>query len=344
MNQTLDRAQHSSDDAPCRLVVEEGEQKGMVFPLRDKVVSVGRGPDNVIQIIDPRMSRNHTLFILNGSQWLVRDLGSKNGTLLNGRAIPGDQVLGHGDRIQIGDTVFAFELEPTHDGHVETSSGVRVLDDHGMLVPSQILRMSEKSSGDSTAPLYTMPYAGNRQLGVLYRLLDVTSIVLNLDELLEKIIDLVQETLKPDRSGILLHDERYGILLPRAVRRPPDSTDDIIISNSIITKSVEDEVAIIVSDAPRDARFRASDSIVIQRIHSALCAPLIFNNEVLGVIYLDRRRPSGSFGEEDLKLVAGIAKQSAVAIANACFHSQLLEQHARARELEIARTIQEHLL
>ena len=134
------------------------------------------------------------------------------------------------------------------------------------------------------------------------------------------------------------------MLVPKVIRRPDGEEDDIILSNSIVTQAVEERVAVLVSDAPHDLRFQASESIVIHRIHSAICAPLFYKGEVLGVLYLDRRSPAKNYQENDLKLVAGIAKQAAQAIANARLHRRLLLQHVQDRELHIARNIQENLL
>ena len=333
-----------SSVVPSRLVVESGEHEGMVFPLRDSMVSVGRGPNNTIQIIDTRMSRNHSLFILNERNWHVRDLGSKNGTQHNAQTITHDEPLRHGDRVQIGDTVFVFEHERQAQGVSDTTSGMRVLEDDGMVVPSKVLRLTgEAIDMDVEAPVFSISDESREHLQVLYQVADIISSILDLDELLEKVIDLIQEYLGADRAGILLYDEKHEVLLPKVTRRPADSTDDIVISNSIITRAVREQVAVVVSDAPHDYRFRACDSIIIQRIHSAICAPLVYKNEVEGVVYVDRRRAGENFQEEDLKLVSGISKQAAMAIANSRLHRQMLEQHVQERELEIARSIQQNL-
>jgi serine phosphatase RsbU (regulator of sigma subunit) len=324
----------------CRLVVESGEQEGMIFPLRETVVSIGRGPDNTIQIIDTRLSRNHTMMILNDSTWFLRDLKSKNGTLINGEKIEGDRPLAHGDRIQAGDSAFVFEQESAAD--TGAAGGLRVSEDEGLVTASHVLEMGK--SPDTQPPGTPLSADDAKRLSILYRVAEMNSSTLNLDELLDKILDLIQEFLAPDRAGVLLYDEQYDILLPKVIRRPPDSTDDIVISNTIISQAINQQVAILVGDAPRDYRFSASDSIVIQRIHSAMCVPLIYKEEVLGVLYLDRRRPAENYQQSDLKLVVGIANQSSLAIANSRLHYRLLDQHARERELEIAREIQMRLL
>lgn len=328
-----------------RLVVESGENEGMIFPLSETVISVGRGPENSIQIIDSHMSRNHSLLIMNEGAWFLRDLGSKNGTQLNGQLIQSDQLLSNGDQVRIGDTLFSYEQENGAIPARELSAGFRMFNDEGMVVPSHVLKMNEEhGEAGEPAGAFIMPSPDVDRLNALYQVSDVISSVLDLNELMEKIIDLVQQFLSPDRAAILLYDEHYNVLLPKAIRYPADYKDDIVVSNSIIDRAVSEQVAVLVSDAPRDFRFKSSDSIVIQRIHSAICAPLVYKHEVLGVLYLDRRYPARSYQEKDLRLVGGIALQAAMAIANSRLHGRLLEQHAQDRELAIARTIQENLL
>ena len=337
---------------PSRLVIETGENEGMIFPLREIVVSIGRGPENTIQIIDSHMSRNHSLLILNEGLWFARDLGSKNGTLVNDAPIQGDQLLAHGDKLQIGDTSFTYEQDPlkakpSADTHAGAATGLRVLkDEDEAVIPSQTvkLRAGLGREDELSSTAFSVPTRDTERLNALYQVADMISATLDQDELLERVLDVIGHFLAPDRAGVLLYDKQYDLLLPKIIRRPDDTHDDIIISNSIITQAVAEQSAVLVTNAPRDQRFQASDSIAVQRIHSAICAPLICKDELLGVLYLDRRRSEDEYGENDLKLVAGIANQAALAIANSQMHRLLLERHAQERELEIARSIQQNLL
>lgn len=330
-----------------RLVVETGENQGMIFPLRETVISIGRGPENTIQIIDTQMSRSHSLLLLHEGRWYARDLGSKNGTQINDETIEGDHPVCHGDLLQIGGTTFIFEQDcsPPPDAN-KISTGVRVLHDEDTpFVARHVMKLREELGNENEiSNIYDLPSHDSQRLNLIYQVADMISSILDLDELLGRVLDLIQQFLAPDRAGILLYDEHYNVLLPKVIRRPPNSQDDIVISSSIINKAVSEQVAIHVNDAPHDQRFNAADSIVSQRIQSAICVPLVYKTEVLGVLYLDRRQPKCSYEENDLKLVIGIANQAALAIANTRLHRKLLEQHAQERELEIARSIQENLL
>jgi sigma-B regulation protein RsbU (phosphoserine phosphatase) len=332
---------------PSRLLVETGEHTGMIYPLCNKMTSIGRGPENSIQIIDTRMSRNHTVLINGAGRWVIRDLESKNGVDVNGSRIEGDTLLKPGDRIQVGDTYFLFEQDASISDTQSKAgtSGLRVMNDEGLAVASESVKLDMSVSAEGLiSEVRPESLTDEERLEVLCRSAELISSALDLDELLDNVISLIQKLLKPDRIGILLYDKKYQMMIPRQIRRPPDSTEDIIISQSIIQQAVEEKVAVIVNDAPSDFRFQASDSIVVQRIHSAICSPLIAKGQILGVIYMDRKKPAGNYQQNDLRLIAGISNQTSLAILNAHMHQRTLKSRAEDRELEIARTIQEHLL
>ena len=180
---------------PCRLFVEKGEQAGMIFPVRDQSVSIGRGPDNAIQIIDTRMSRNHAVLSFADGKWSVRDLGSKNGVQVNGKPISGQQPLAVGDRIQVGDTVLAFEGDTEFRRKGSTTSGMRVLDDDGLVRASQVLKVEDPAlMGDTPKGPWPRPVPAHdaERLGLLYKISDMVSSILDQSELLDKIVDLLQ--------------------------------------------------------------------------------------------------------------------------------------------------------
>ena len=83
------------------LVVRQGPEIGTRYSLEGDQVSVGRVPDNDIQLDDFTVSRQHAVFVQQGGAWLVRDLGSLNGTYVNNRRVD-ESVVEHGDALQIG--------------------------------------------------------------------------------------------------------------------------------------------------------------------------------------------------------------------------------------------------
>jgi len=97
------------EGAPALLIIKSGRKSGTTFPLRKKVINMGRDSSNEIVIDDPKSSRQHAKIKLEGDNFVIYDLASSNGTFVNGEKITSVK-LNDGDEIKIGDTVFAFKL------------------------------------------------------------------------------------------------------------------------------------------------------------------------------------------------------------------------------------------
>ena len=118
----------------------------------------------------------------------------------------------------------------------------------------------------------------------------------------------------------------------------------ITISRSIVQKAMDNRVAILSADAMGDRRFSMAMSVVNFQIRSMMCAPIIANDEALGIIHLDTSRQDRQFTLDDLDLLAAVTNQTAFAIANARLHRQLLLQERTERDLFFARQVQESFL
>lgn len=148
---------------PARLLVFSGKLKGKDFalPPQGKVV-LGRSKDASITIPDINLSRAHCSVSATPRGYLLEDLGSTNGTYLNGRRI-GQELLREGDRIVIGETEFEFRARDRLDDS-ETKTDVPVVGRHEELSPADALRMlkgagpatvvhpSDQSAGPSAGP------------------------------------------------------------------------------------------------------------------------------------------------------------------------------------------------
>jgi GAF domain-containing protein len=98
--------------------------------------------------------------------------------------------------------------------------------------------------------------------------------------------------------------------------------------------SVNEKVAVLTSDAQTDQRFESGESIRMQQIRSAMCAPLWNGDSVIGVIYVDSPLHAGSFSSQDLDLLAALANFAAVAIERARLHDHVLEEKRIRGRLE----------
>jgi serine phosphatase RsbU (regulator of sigma subunit)/pSer/pThr/pTyr-binding forkhead associated (FHA) protein len=347
----------------AHLFVEAGTDAGQQFALDKPIVSLGRSVTNTIQVVDRRMSRNHAEIHINNGRFTLRDLGSRNGTLVNGQLVGQPVELLHNDRIQIGDTIIRVDIEaaPGSPGSHDSSGTDTSAKDSGSISNGAIKVVEEKQWGATRgerragydpslgAPLESTSIYDikqpTRRLEIMYQVTDAIRSVFELSSLMDRIISIIQTVVRPDRTYLLLMNQETGVLEPSVVKvRPGESSTEIKISTSIVNRCLKDGVSLLVSDATMDERFNSSESIILNAIRTAMVAPLIFKQESIGVIYVDTQSRSAAFMDEELELLTSIANQAAVAITNARLQAQILEQHKLAREMEIARTIQMNLL
>ncbi len=342
-----------------RLITESGSEAGLAYALEGTVVTIGRSVSSTIQLVDRRMSRHHAEIRTNGSRLVLHDAESKNGTFLNGTRITEPVDLQHDDRIQVGDTVLRLDApglrgERAEHGSTSGSSGARASS-------SQKVEMVEEEGWGSMRGQRRAGYAPSeteleitslkdlkdpeRRLDILNQVSDAIRSVFDLDQLLDRIITLIQSVVRPDRTYLLLQNPTSGELQPAVVKvREESIPQEVRISMSIVRRCVEEQASFLVADAAADERFNEAESVIGQSIRTAMVAPLLFKSEALGVIYVDTRSRGEVFSEEELEMLTLIANQAAVAITTARLQGQLVEQHKLAREMEIARTIQMNLL
>lgn len=328
----------------ARLVVDAGTDEGMIFPLSQSVTTLGRSPSNSIQVTDKRASRFHAEIVRRGKTFRLRDLDSKNGTSVRGARLTEEHTLAHGDAIRIGQTTYVFESEEQEAGS-GTSSGIRLADDGAARtrgsIPAGITRAFE-AAGDQK-PAAPRVIEGSRRFEVLLQVIEKLRSGLDLDQILNEILDLVFDVFHPERGFVMLLDPKTGVLVPKVVKMSGER-EEISLSRTIVHQAIRERMALLISDAAADQRFQAIDSVVTHRIRTAICAPLIAQDAVLGVLYIDSHTHMADYGQEDLELLTGIADQASMAISNALLHKNLVEQNRLERELEIARTIQANLL
>ncbi|MCB2156032.1 SpoIIE family protein phosphatase [bacterium] len=340
-----------------RLTIQNGPDKDTVHQITGQRLTLGRSVNNDIQIVDRRMSRTHAEIYFHDDKFYVRDMGSKNGTLLNGVQVEESTQLHNGDTVQVGDTGLTFEDDTATDGGTvpiepsrrkrDSATSYRLVEERQWGSTRGELRagISPTTSVSVDTREGKLLKESHKRLEIIYQVTEAIRSVFTLDELLERIMDIIIEVLHPDRGYLLLHDKETGDLTPEVIKAPGGEEErEIKISSSIVDRCMSEGISLLVSDAITDDRFAASESIIANRIRTAMVAPIIYKGDTLGVVYIDTRTRLVPFTQEELELLTGITNQAAMAIMNARLHSQLVEQHKLAREMEIARTIQMNLL
>jgi len=306
--------------------------------------TLGRHPDNTVQILDRIVSKEHLHVDQVDGQWIVRDLGSLNGTFVNGERIT-DRILSHGDEISVGSTRMVFQADnappmmpgPPREAQVPGVAGTsRVTIAPGM-VESHIRTKIQPLLDQNFLPekLLTDVDALRRdyeKLRVSYEVIRAIGVELDVDRLLAKILDCAFQLLPADRGVALLYDET-GALSPRFVRtrKPLAEGEEVVLSNTIINEVLRDKAAVLSSDASVDSRFQGAHSIIMQGIRSTIAVPLLHSGELFGMMVADSQIATNAFTEKDLQLFQNIANQAAIAVQNSLY-AKKLEQAAITRE------------
>ncbi len=430
----------------ARLILQtaEGQQAIDLRPLN----SLGRHPNNSIQLLDKIVSKDHCIIEHRGDHWVLRDLGSLNGTFVNNERVRGEAPLKHNDEISLGATKGRFDdfgaggMQPAlpvpqspgaaWPAAPPAGQGAQAIPSpmaqsaHVMPAPQQYAKpgmmpvgqpppvsaappttaspaypqynrppmvgpgpvagqpMAPPQQhggypqpapyGQGQGPMGTAPIPGRtgntgplppvRQAAPAHFVAQGTRIDLNdqarhigtqiaavdkgflaferivgdqnqlradyerlrlshelsreiaaerdTDKLLEKILTSVFKFIRADRGVIFLRDET-GELRPRAMQRRDGNTAAISVSSTILNHVVKERAAVLTHDAAMDFANSKGKSMILNRISSAMVAPLLHDSEVLGVLWLDSETLA-QFQPKDLELVTAIANQAAMFI------------------------------
>ncbi len=300
--------------------------------------TLGRHPDNTIQVLDRIVSKEHARITLGPmGRYVVRDAGSLNGTLINGERHTAHTLV-HGDRITLGNTSFRFDQEdsqvPWDLPRVTMMPGQAQSELHQPIAAdSRFLPAHEVRDLDTLRADY-------EKLRVAHELSQKLAVSTDLDGLLQRIVDETFQLIRADRAVILLYDADLDKLSPRYVRQHRD--EEIHLSRSILDEVKRSRTAVLSSDAMVDERFKAAQSIIMQGIRSTMCVPLLVQDQLVGVFHMDSLLATGAFTEKDLLLFSGIATQAAVAIQN--HHLVKKIEHEAATRAQFQRLLSPNLV
>ncbi len=328
--------------------------------LPKTVYTIGRAKDNDIVLNDQRVSRHHaqirtdeTSFMLIDGYFVGAELKrSVNKVFVNGSPFL-ERVLENGDQITIGGSRLEFQVVERLKEITEITPVVPEqvdFDDQPLGHTQMLISASEiigKHSNISMESNFATPEEIKELrrkaqiLELLYEMSKTLGTVFDLKEIFVKATDLIFRGTPAERVVALIADESVdGKILeyslhPIAVKARDEQleslTEKLTISRTITQKVMREKVALLSQDAKSDAQFSGSESIVLQGVRSTICAPLITESNVHGVIYADRLDPFATFSQEDLELISAVAAQTAVTVETVKAHKRLArEEVARA--------------
>jgi len=308
------------------LVTLKGPDTGRQFSLEQEVMVLGRQTDSAICLESQAVSRHHARIVRVDDSFFVEDMGSSNGTYLNGSRIRDRAPLTEKDTLQIGPYIFGLRVPPTP-----------VVADEGLVIKSQI------SASGSDISLFVQDPA--RKLEVVLEIAKSLSRTLDLDVLLSKLLDHLMILFPQADQGIVLLCEGDRLLVRAQHNRRADDSTAVTYSRTVVKKALEDGVGILSEDVHADERFTPSATLTALGLRSLICVPLISQDgQRLGILQLDRFRTGKSFAAEDLQLLTTIGLEVAVVLENVSLHAELMREERLRQELALAREIQQGFL
>ena len=316
--------------------VIQGPDKGRSFDLLDGENIIGR-KSNSVELTDGTVSRQHAKLTPKDGAWLLEDLGSANGTYLNGIRMKQPAALHRGDQVRCGSTLLVFG-----GGQPAVRAAVD-LDEEGQLVDAAIVA-SVPSNEDSV--IIPTPEAGAAAIGTLrivYDLITGIGSIFDVDLLLQRTMDKVIEVFRSDRGYIMLIDDD-GRLVVKASRLANGSADQKVpISRTIINEVVGKQVGLLSSNAMTDKRFAAGKSVHDFGIRSAICVPIKGRERVLGVIHVDCSVSEQTYSTEQLRLLTAIGYQTGLAIDNVRLYEAAVQRERLAAVGETVAQLSHHI-
>jgi adenylate cyclase len=330
---------------PYKLISTEGDQ---AFELKGAAtLVVGRALNSDIPVFDPTISRRHAELTVASGGVQVRDLGSSNGTFVNGAAIT-EGLAAPGDVVTFGKVAFHLRevtaertssamaqppastqdpLPPRMMGTIVRQLPVQELRGlTGVLRgEGQVLRLTPEGASPAVAEVAAQAEEAHR-IGERLRLLLEVSKALSraavVDELMDKVAGFCFDIFDVDGVSIELMDET-GELVPRVARDRKGHVEGRRIPRSIARTSIEQRAGILSDNAGEDTRF-GGNSVLMQRVRSTMCAPLVGSEgNPLGVLYVDNLTTTHKFREADLDFLIAFAGIVGVAVENSRFSERI---------------------
>jgi adenylate cyclase len=287
----------------------------------DGVVVVGRAADADAIVPDATVSRRHAELLVGDDGVGVTDLGSSNGTAVNGGRVAA-ATLKPGDVVQFGNVRYRL----TTGGDVTPGAGAERPPD-GTIVRRIELGPAAEALAD--APVLK----ANEQAHQLARLVDLArhlSGEFDSEKLIGQVVELTFELLPVDRVSLLLLDPATGELVPALSKSRLGDAASLRVPRSIGRRAVTDRTPIVTENATADERFR-SGSVMLQSVRGAICTPLLASrNHVLGVLYADSLTATRGFTEDEATLLYAFAGLAAVSLGKLRY-AEAVQREAQAR-------------
>ncbi|MGD2114128.1 MAG: SpoIIE family protein phosphatase [Acidobacteriota bacterium] len=317
--------------------------------LGESSMVVGRAPASDLVLDDRFLSRTHARLFVEKGRLLVEDLGSYNGTFLNGVRVEEPTRVRPGDTIRLSMSVLSILPASDETGPEPPSSGI----EGATLVRDASDMLPERQPAPHRSHGVDELVRRSERLSLMHQVHRALAGTAALDELLELILDRVFDHLRPEEAAIFLRRPDGSFV--RGAERTKGDAELALDSRSLEQEVGEKGLALVVLDAREDERFAGSESMIASGMRSLLAVPLLDvpgaggargagDRGPLGMIVLGSRLAVRRYTEEDMELLVSLASVAALRIRNAALAEEAAERRRLEQELALARSIQVALL
>jgi Nif-specific regulatory protein len=315
------------------LILRQSGSEDKIYNLTKSVVTIGRSLSNDVPLQDPFVSRVHAkIRVLEDGSCEIQDVGAKHPIKVNEEAVSRHR-LKDGDQIKLGYSVLFFR-----SGDAPLEPDVKLLSNEDMSQETmEIASFDAKktlpfSDREVEAKDFISLQNDHQRLMLLYEFSKAANSHLEDSRyILDEIMKTVFKILDAERGFIALVDENtqeltYELVQDKSQTQPQEKLE---VSRTIVHKVLREGVSLLTINALKDSNLGKAKSIQEYNIRSALCAPLLFREAVLGIIYLDNRVSEGSFSPDDLMFLQAMCHQAGIALGNAHLHRQIVQENIR---------------
>lgn len=298
-----------------------------IYRVNEEPIFIGRARECEIILNDLDVSRKHGKIFLKDGELMIEDLNSKNGIFVNELPInPETPIpLKKGDRVEIGRFFFEVLDQPPalEVSGIETNTDLLNLN---MKTHIQSL-ITEKSSLDAeTMRIEALNII--KKLNTIYEYITLINSSLELEDILDSLLKKTMDIAGAERGAILINKYPENILLPiisYKIMREIQAKTSFSLSRAIIERVQEEKKIILIEDAMVDDSIN-SESVIASRIRSVLASPILFSDQMLGIIYLDHREKSGVFNTSDISFFNSIVSIASIAINSSNTQAKILKR------------------
>ncbi|MEK7482848.1 MAG: SpoIIE family protein phosphatase [Planctomycetota bacterium] len=330
----------------AQLIFLEGVSGETSFMLSDSTV-IGQDPSSTIVITNSAIAPKQLSIKKKNGKYSINNLHQKCKLIINGKELQ-QADLQHGDMINIANITILYNEDLKEPENRQEDPALQVGGSMGEEIsPSHVFTTSVYDAKD-VLKSFEGSARPEQRLATLFEVSAAIMNILNLNQLLDKLLDIIFDHFPADRASIWLMNDKKLQPTTAKIRGKGKITKvagTVEISKTIFRTVLKNKESILTQNAMEDDRFNLNQSIIDNNMHSVMCVPLLSQNKnIIGMIHCDSTKPGSAFTRDDLNLLTSIGMQSTMAIENARLYAAVGESERLAHEVRLASNIQRELL